>query len=166
MLKNLRIEEKLKTMEQTGPSKEKTELVKEMKLEDLPVEVLAKIFNFLPNHDIRCGVSMACKRFQKICQGESLVPVKDLCIKGHNYWYEGKQLYGLRNIGGVCDTIVQSKYLTTLKIKALNSESIYRLVSTALQDCPKLIHLEIVAPKYHKYQSLIENNVDQECEYF
>ena len=31
-----------------------------------------------------------------------------------------------------------------MKIKALNYESIYHLVSTALQVCPKLIHLEIV----------------------
>ena len=89
---------------------------------------------------------MACKKFQKICQDESLVPVKDLCIKGHNfkYWSGGKQLHGLRNVGDVINIILQSKDLTTLKIKALNYESIYHLVSTALQVCPKLIHLEIV----------------------
>ena len=52
-------------------------------LKALPVEVLVKIFNFLPNRDIRCGVSLACKRFYEICQDESLVPVKDLCIYGH-----------------------------------------------------------------------------------
>ena len=139
--------EKLKTMEQAESSKEKTELIGEMKsLEDFPIEVLVKIFNFLPNHAIRCGVSLTCKRFQKICQDESLVPVKDLCIKGQNYryWSGGKQICGLRNIGNVIDIIVQSKDLTTLKIKALNYESIYHLVSTALQVCPKLIHLEIV----------------------
>ena len=136
----------VKTMEQAEPSKEKTELIKETKLlEDFPVEVLVRIFNFLPNHNIRCGVSMACKKFQKICQDEFLVPVKDLCIKGHyfKYWSGGKQVYGLRNIGNVIDVIVQSKYLTTLKIKALNYETIYHLVSTALQVCPKLFHLEI-----------------------
>ena len=134
-------------MEQAEPSKEKTELIGETKsLEDFPIEVLVKIFNFLPNHAIRCGVSLTCKRFQKICQDESLVPVKDLCIKGQNfrYWPGGKQICGLRNIGNVIDIIVQSKDLTTLKIKALNYESIYHLVSTALQVCPKLIHLEIV----------------------
>ena len=134
-------------MEQAEPSKEKTELIKETKLlEDFPVEVLVRIFNFLPNHNIRCGVSMACKKFQKICQDEFLVPVKDLCIKGHyfKYWSGGKQVYGLRNIGNVIDVIVQSKYLTTLKIKALNYETIYHLVSTALEVCPKLFHLEIV----------------------
>ena len=49
---------------------------------DLPVEILVKIFNFLPNRDIRCGVSLACTKFQEICQDESLVPVKDLCIYG------------------------------------------------------------------------------------
>ena len=115
------------------------------KLMELPVGVLAKIFNFLQNHDIRCGVSMACKIFQKICQDQSLVPVKDLCIKGHDYWSEGEQLYGLRNIGAVCDTINQNHLdLTKLKITGLNYESKYRLVSTALQVCPKLIHLELI----------------------
>ena len=105
----------VKTMEQAEPSKEKTELIKETKLlEEFPVEVLVRIFNFLPNHNIRCGVSMACKKFQKICQDEFLVPVKDLCIKGHyfQYWSGGKQVYGLRNIGNVMDVIIQSKYLT------------------------------------------------------
>ena len=113
-------------------------------LMDLPVEILAKIFNFLPSHDIYCGVSPACKRFYEICQDQSLVPVIDLCIKGHDYWSEGKRLYGLRNIEAVCDTIAQSKNLTTLKIKALNDKSIYPLVSTALQECPKLINLELM----------------------
>ena len=64
-------------------------------LADLPVEILAKIFNFLPNQDIRCGVSLVCKEFYEICQDESLVPVKDLCIYGdkNNEWK-------LKNIGG------------------------------------------------------------------
>ena len=129
-----------------GPGQEKTGDVKETKLEDFPVEVLVRIFNFLPNHDIRCGVALVCKEFQKISQDESLVPVKDLSIKGHyyKYWSGGDQFYGLRNIGGIFDIILNSKYLTTLKIKALKYESIYHLVSTALQVCPKLIHLEII----------------------
>ena len=62
---------KLKIMEQTEPNQEKTELVKEKTLEDLPVEVLVKIFNYLRNHNIRCGISLACKKFLKICQNES-----------------------------------------------------------------------------------------------
>ena len=33
----------------------------------LPIEVLVKIFNFLPNHDIRCGVSLVCKNFTSGC---------------------------------------------------------------------------------------------------
>ena len=131
-------------MEKAKPRKEKTDLIEEVMLEDFPAEVLVKIFNFLSNHDIRCGVSLACKRFQKICQDESLVPVKDLSIKGHYYWSEGHRRYGLRNIGALCDTIFQSKKLTTLKIKALKDESIDHLVSTALQNCPKLINLEII----------------------
>ena len=68
-------------------------------LEDFPAEVLVKIFNFLSNHDIRCGISLTCKRFQKICQDESLVPVKDLSIKGHYYWSKGQPQYGLRLLG-------------------------------------------------------------------
>ena len=105
----------------------------------LPVEVLVKIFNFLPNHDIRCGVSLVCQKFYKICQDESLVPVKDLVIHGD------KQLsYGLRDFEAVSDIIVRSKTLTSLKIKALNLETAKQLVRIALQSCPKLIHLETI----------------------
>ena len=109
-----------------------------MELKDLPVEVLAKIFNFLPNHDIRCRVSLVCKQFYEICQDQSLVPVKELRIHGHNF------SNGLRNITAVCDLIVQSKNLTSLKIKGLHYWPLKNLVSLALRACPKLIHLEIV----------------------
>ena len=61
-----------------------------VELEDLPVEVLVKIFNYLSNRNIRCGVSLVCKRFQEICQDESLVPVKDLCIYGQPMGPESK----------------------------------------------------------------------------
>jgi len=114
-------------------------------LEDLPVEVLVKIFNYLSNRDIRCGISLVCKRFQEICQDESLVPVKDLCIYGQPMGPESKdkqQFYGVENIGSVFD--VMSKNLTSLKIKALNPEAVGQLVSIALQSCPKLVHLEII----------------------
>ena len=114
-------------------------------LEDLPVEVLVKIFNYLSNRDIRCGISLVCKRFQEICQDESLVPVKDLCIYGQPMGPESKdkqQFYGLENIGALFD--VMSKNLTSLKIKALNPEAVGQLVSIALQSCPKLVHLEII----------------------
>ena len=118
----------------------------------LPVEVLVKIFNFLPNHEIRCRISLVCKTFYEICQDESLVPVKDLCIYGHPVGCKrnrkskkkGKQSYSLRNIEAVSDTITQSKNLTFLKIKALNPETSNELVSIALQACPKLTHLEII----------------------
>merc|ERR1712072_133888 len=97
--------------------KEKTKPLPELKY--LPVEVLAKIFNFLPNHDIRCGVSLACKKFYEICQDESLVPVKDLCIYGHpedgKSKEKGKQCYSLRNFEAVSDIITRSKNLTLLK---------------------------------------------------
>ena len=121
-----------------GPGQEKTGDVRETKLEDFPVEVLVRIFNFLPNHDIRCGVALVCKEFQKISQDESLVPVKDLSIKGHYYKYRPEsheQFYGLRNFGGIFVIIFNSKYLTTLKITALKYDSIYNLTSTALQVC-------------------------------
>jgi len=114
-------------------------------LEDLPVEVLVKIFNYLSNRDIRCGISLVCKRFQEICQDESLVPVKDLCIYGQPMGPESKdkqQFYGLENIGAVFD--VMSKNLTSLKIKALNPEAVSEMVSIAIQSCPKLVHLEII----------------------
>ena len=107
----------------------------------LPVEVLVKIFNFLPNQDIRCGVSMTCKKFNEICQDESLVPVKDLVIHGDKQL--SYDIY-LRDFVVVSDIIVRSKKLTSLKIKALNLETAKQLVRIALQECPKLIHLEIV----------------------
>ena len=126
-----------------------TKSLKELK--DLPVETLVKIFNYLPNHDIRCRVSLACKKFKEICQDESLVPVKDLCIYGHpvgrkskKKGQKGKRCYSLKNIGAISDIIVQSKNLTFLKIKALKPETVNDLVSIALQACPKLTHLEII----------------------
>ena len=141
--KSVEEKEKKITMKETTKS-----LVAE--LEAMPVEVLVKIFNFLPNSDIRCGVSLTCTKFYEICQNESLVPVKDLCIYGHPD-VDGKSkknskqcVYSLRNIRTVIEKIVQSKNLTSLKIKALTPENVNELVSMALQNCPKLTHLEII----------------------
>ena len=124
----------------------------------LPVEVLVKIFNFLPNHDIRCGISLTCKKFYEICQDESLVPVKDLCIYGRilgRYMVKDSRKwannYNLRNIKAVQDIIIQSKKLTFLKIKSLNLNAVNELVLIALKACPKLRHLEIVGPPDGEY---------------
>ena len=141
--------EKTKSVDEKGKKTMMKEMTKSLaELEAMPVEVLVKIFNYLPNHDIRCGVSLTCKKFQEICQDESLVPVKDLCIYGQpedgKSNKEGKQCYSLRNIEAVFDIITQSKNLTFLKIKAMDTESVNELVSTALQACPKLTHLEII----------------------
>ena len=156
-------------MGQAGPIKEKpsrkrtlekTETVREEKKKsringwiDLPVEILVNIFNFLPNHDIRCGVSLTCKHFHEICQNESLVKVKDLCIHGDKLLS-----YGLRDFDAVSNIIVRSKSLTSLKIKALNLETAKQLVRIALKACPKLIHLEIV--------EIIEMNPELESDLF
>ena len=137
------------------PSKEKTELVEEKRkkpamtkevtkslaeLKELPNEIWVKIFNFLPNHDVRCGVSLACKKFHEICLNESLVQVKDLCIYG-----DKECSFGLRDYEAMSNIIVQSKNLTSLKIKALKlDKAATNLVTIALQNCPKLIQLEIV----------------------
>ena len=124
----------------------------------LPVEVLVKIFNFLPNHDIRCGISLTCKKFYEICQDESLVPVKDLCIYGRilgRYMVKDSRKwasnYNLRNIKAVQDIIIQSKNLTSLKIKSLNPNATSKLVLIAIEACPKLRHLEIVEPSDGEY---------------
>ena len=126
----------------------------------LPVQVLVKIFNYLPNRDIRCGISLVCKEFYKISRDESLVPVKDLCIYGHpvgrkskKKGQKGKQCFGLKNVGAVSDVIAQSKNLTFLKIKALSPETVNELVSIALQSCPQLMHLSVIEnPKqFSKY---------------
>ena len=140
---------------EAGPSKrrkimmkETTKPLEESKVFPFPVEVWVKIFNFLSNHDIHCGVSLVCKKFQEICQDESLVPVKDLCIYGHpegrkskKKEQKGKQNYCLSE--AVFDIIRQSKNLTSLKIKALNQETTNELVSIALQSCPNLTTLEV-----------------------
>ena len=62
---------------------------------------------------------------------------------------KGNQSYSLRYIEAcfietVSEVITQSQNLTFLKIKDLNPETVDELVSTALQACPKLTHLEIV----------------------
>ena len=136
---------------------EKKTMMKEMfkplpTLEEMPVEILMKIFNFLKNHDIRCGVSLACTKFYEICQDQSLVPVNDLYIYGpvdRKSKKKGNQSYSLRYIEvcfieTVSEVITQSQNLTFLKIKDLNPEIVDELVSTALQACSKLTHLEIV----------------------
>ena len=127
--------------------KETTNSMVESGILQLPLEVLVKIFNYLPNCDIRCRVSLICKRFYEICQDESLVPVKDLCI------YGDKKYLWTTNFDVVSDVIVQSKNLTSLKIKALQPDSVNQLVTIALQACPKLIHLEIL-------------ETPETCEYF
>ena len=137
--------------------KETTKSLAEMELKALPVEVLVKIFNFLPNHDIRCGVSLVCKKFQEICQDESLVPVKDLCI------YGDKKYLWTTNIEAVSKIIVQSKNLTSLKIKALEPDSVNQLVTIALQACPKLIHLEIEIFETPEMRWVLETEM---CKYF
>ena len=128
-----------------------------MELKPLPVEVWVKIFNFLPNQDIRCGVSLVCKKFYEICQNELLVPVKDLCIYGQPVGPkpiedDDKAYYCLGGVVSLChftekavsDIIRQSKNLTSVKIKALNSEAVNQLTLVSLSACPKLSHLEII----------------------
>jgi len=114
-------------------------------LGDMPNEILVKIFNYLPNHDVRFGISLACKRFHEICQDESLVLVKDLCINDAPpilaQFLDGPNHYD-QYIKHISEKIVLSKHLTSLKITKMNSESVDELVSIALRNCPKLIYLE------------------------
>ena len=126
------------------PNKRMKTMIKETtlvlaELQALPFEVLVKIFNFLPNHDIRCGVSLVCNRFLEICQNKSLVPVKDLCIYGQPFIWESNIKYQVATI------IRESKKLSSLKIKTLNTveDPVNDLVKIAFQECPKLSHLEI-----------------------
>ena len=122
------------------------ETTKSLLESEFPTEILVKIFNFLPYQDIRCGVSLVCKKFYEICQNQSLVPVKDLCIYGQptdpKSKKKGKQHYILKGREAVHDVIKKSENLTYLKIKAVNNKS--SLVYTALQSCPKLSTLEII----------------------
>ena len=120
-------------------------------LGDMPNEILVKIFNYLPNHDVRFGISLACKRFHEICQDETLVLVKDLCINDAPpilaQFLDGPDHYD-RYIEHISEKIVQSKHLTSLKITKMNSESVDELVSIALKNCPKLIYLEFPTGEY------------------
>merc|ERR1739848_22561 len=87
-------------------------------LRDMPNEILVKIFNFLPNPDVRFGISLACKRFREICQDESLVLVKDLCI--NDPFLDGQDHYD-RYMEHISKKIVQSKHLTSLKITKMDN---------------------------------------------
>ena len=145
--KKIMMNETTKSPEETkvGRNKRKKTIIKEKtpsllaELGAMPVEVLVKIFNFLPNHDIRCGVSLVCNRFLEICQNKSLVPVKDLCIYGQPFIWESNIKYQVATI------IRESKKLSSLKIKTLNTveDPVNDLVKIAFQACPKLSHLEI-----------------------
>ena len=116
-------------------------------LGDMPNEILVKIFNFLPNHDVRFGISLACKRFHEICQDESLILVKDLCINGP-FGPELDPIHYPRHVEAMSEKIVQSKHLTSLKITKMNYMSVDKLVSIALENCPKLIYLEFPTGEY------------------
>jgi len=128
-------------------------------LGDMPNEILVKIFNYLPNHDVRFGISLACKRFHEICQDETLVLVKDLCINDAPpilaQFLDGPDHYD-QYIKHISEKIVLSKHLTSLKITKMNSESIDELVSIALRNCPKLIYLEFPTD-LHSIKLLVEN---------
>ena len=143
-LKELHQKRKAKKIHGTTiPLRETTKSLLESKF---PTEILAKIFNFLPYQDIRCGVSLVCKKFYEICQDQSLVPVKDLCIYGQptdpKSKKKGKQHYILKGREAVHDVIENSENLTYLKFKAVDYK--FSLVCTALQSCPKLSTLEVI----------------------
>ena len=116
-------------------------------LGDMPNEILVKIFNFLPNHDVRFGISLACKRFHEICKDESLVLIKDLCINDPFLDGQDEDHYD-RCMEHISKKIVQSKHLTSLKITKMNYMSVDKLVSIALENCPKLIYLEFPTGEY------------------
>ena len=96
--KSSNLVEPVKKRRKVAMTKETTESL--MKLQDLPVEVLAKIFNFLPSDDIRCRIFLVCKQFYDICQDQSLVPMKGLSIHGHYFRFRDRKLYGLRKVLG------------------------------------------------------------------
>ena len=122
-------------------------MVSQALFDRIPVEIWEKILNYLPyicvyEDNITCELSLVCKKFEEICQSESLVPVKDLCIygdKNESYWLSDFELDFL----AVSDIIFQSKNLTTLKIIALHLDIANTLVSKALRACPKLNYLQI-----------------------
>ena len=65
--------------------------------------------------------------------------MRDLCIYG-----DKNRFYRLRDFEAVFGIIFRSQELTSLKIKALNLDTVNRLVPIAFMNCPKLISLEIV----------------------
>ena len=155
------------------PNKRMKTMIKETtlvlaELQALPFEVLVKIFNFLPNHDIRCGVSLVCKKFLEICQDESLIPVKDICLYGQptDYdaqdpadprWYPATD-WDYKKKRQVAAIIRNSQKLTSLKIKTLISdEAVNDLIRIAFQACPQLTHLEIeIGQTDLKYNDLMD----------
>ena len=119
-------------------------------LGDMPNEILVKMFNFLPYHDVHFGISLACKRFHEICKDESLGLVKDLCINDPFLDGQDEDHYD-RCMEHISKKIVQSKHLTSLKITKMNYMSVDKLVSIALENCPKLIYLEFPTSELSVY---------------
>ena len=58
--------EKIESVDDNGKKTMMKEMFKPLPaLEAMPVEVLMKIFNFLKNHDIRCGISWLARNFMR-----------------------------------------------------------------------------------------------------
>ena len=135
----------------------------------IPVEIWAKILNYLPyicvyEDNITCELSLVCKKFEEICQSESLVPVKDLCIYGdkkHQGFWTARPSYGLRDFESVAEIIIRSKKLTALKFKSVNLETAKALMRIAFYACPKLTHVEIeeISDMYPKNKSFYFYNL-------
>ena len=113
---------------------------------NLPVEVLAHIFNFLPNQDIRCGVSLVCKQFYEISRDESLVPVKDLKIKALN-WPTVNKL--LRKTYKNCPKLI---HLEIAELKSIIKKKTLKKISKMFKNLKELTIIKSKIDLYTEYE--------------
>ena len=117
---------------QNNINKTKT-LVKmsEMKLVNLPDEIILKIFLNLSTYDIRKSISLVCKDFYRLSQDSTLT--RDV--------YLGPKLNKIPE-KYVLEVLRQSNHLTKLILEDL--EEADSIIYALILSCPKLKHLELI----------------------
>ena len=117
---------------QNNINKTKT-LVKmsEMKLVNLPDEIILKIFLNLSTYDIRKSICLVCKDFYRLSQDSTLI--RDV--------YLGPKLNKIPE-KYVLEVLRLSNHLTKLILEDLEEADL--IIYTLILSCPKLKHLELI----------------------
>ena len=117
---------------QNNINKTKT-LVKmsEMKIVNLPDEIILKIFLNLSTYDIRKSICLVCKDFYRLSQDSTLI--RDV--------YLGPKLNKIPE-KYVLEVLRLSNHLTKLILEDLEEADL--IIYTLILSCPKLKHLELI----------------------